>query len=100
MESSMYIRDVRVIGLASDGFGEPTFNGKSDAWARAGIGIGQASLQQFGPAAIQSRQPFELTGEQIKTVLQSLRHAPGAETFFYIHADASGREATFKFGEA
>src|SRR5688500_2239886 len=96
----MYIRDLRANGLAGVGFGQPAIYGTNDEWRTVNPGLGQAPLQHFGPAAIQSRQPFELTSEQIKTVLQSLRHAPGAETFFYIHADASGREAAFKFGEA
>jgi hypothetical protein len=66
----------------------------------ASAGIGLSRRQAFGPMAIQSGQPFELTSDQIKTILQSLRHAPGAETFFYIHSDASGRDTTYRFGEA
>jgi hypothetical protein len=71
-----------------------------DGLASAGAGIGSSTRPAFGPAAIQSDRSFELTSEQIKTILQSLRHAPGAETFFYIHYDASGREASYKFGAA
>lgn len=90
----MYIR-------TNEGLGEaPSYEaGASRAWTRTSAGLGRTVLQQFGPAAVQSGQPFQLTSEQIKTVLKALRHAPGAETFFYIHSDASGREAAFKFGE-
>jgi hypothetical protein len=71
-----------------------------DGLASVGTGIGSSTRLALGPAAMQSGQPFELTSEQIKTILQSLRHAPGAETFFYIHHDASGREPSYKFGVA
>jgi hypothetical protein len=66
---------------------------------RAGFGMGQQLSQPFGPAAAENGLPFHLTDEQVKVVLGALRHAPGQETFFYIHADASGRDSTFKFGE-
>jgi hypothetical protein len=96
----MYIRDIPAdVRLANDRL-ERDEAARRRVWTRTSTGIGQATLQQFGPAAVQSGQPFELTSEQIKTILQSLRHAPGAETFFYIHSDVSGRDATFKFGEA
>lgn len=67
------------------------------AWA--GVGMGQPPAEAFGPDAARNGRPFGLTDDQLKVVLGGLRHAPGAETFFYIHADSSGGDRTFKFGE-
>lgn len=86
----MCIRTNEGLGLATN---------YSGLWTRTSSGIGQVVLQKFGPAAVQNGLSFELTDEQIKVILKALRHAPGEETFFYIHSDSSGRENTFKFGE-
>lgn len=90
----MYIR-------TNEGLGQATNYGamNNGLCSRTSRGLGQVVVQKFGPTAVQNGLPFGLTDEQLKVVLGALRHAPGAETFFYIHTDSSGSENTFKFGD-
>lgn len=61
-------------------------------------GLGQTALQPFGPAAMQNALPFQLTNEQIKTILTAQPKVRGVEAFFYIHEDVAGVEPAYRFG--